>query len=293
MRPAVTHDDLSLRKAQERRAGRSGSQIAVGLVALSVLCGLVSFILCLAAEGSRSEVSNYLMTVAGSGAQVELCFYNGSGRSALAFSIGAFLLLAVAMFAVHAYMLLAVASPDSAAAGLAVAEDHPRVSSATNTLTWQTCCLFFVTWICFGLAEVLLMIGIGVESGHVSDWRRPRQVCHRVRPGMFAAAGILGLITVVVGFVVYVTAVHTQKLLRQHGGGHYAPHPGSAPYPSGAPYPGVQQHHLQPPVSYPPHPAPHPHPHPAPNAPEITAAACQVQSSNAWCITKDKEYTDV
>ena len=56
MRPAVTHDDLSLRKAQERRAGRSGSQIAVALVALSVLCGLVSFILCLAAEGSRSEV---------------------------------------------------------------------------------------------------------------------------------------------------------------------------------------------------------------------------------------------
>jgi hypothetical protein len=102
---------------------------------------------------------------------------------------------------------------------------------------------------------------------------------------MFAAAGILGLITVVVGFVVYVTAVQTQKLRAQHGGGHFAghgaPYPGSAPYP--APYPGVQQHHLQPPVSYP------PHPHPAPNAPEITAAACQVQSSNAWSITKDKE----
>ena len=56
MRPAVTHDDLSLRKAKERRAGRSGGRIAVSLVALSVLCGLVSFILCLAAEGSRSEV---------------------------------------------------------------------------------------------------------------------------------------------------------------------------------------------------------------------------------------------
>lgn len=291
MRPAaaVTHDDLSLRKAQERRAGRSGGQIAVALVALSVLCGLVSFILCLAAEGSRSEVSNYLMSVGASAGQVDVCVYNSSGRSPLGFAIGAFLLLAVAMFAVHAYMLLAVAAPDSAAAGLAVAEDHPRVSSATNTLTWQTCCLFFITWICFGLAEVLLMIGIGVESGHISDWRKPRQVCHRVRPGMFAAAGILGLITVVVGFVVYVTAVQTQKLRARHDGGHFAghaaPYPGSAPYP--APYPGVQQHHLQPPVSYPPHPAPHPHP--APNAPEITAAACQVQSSNAWSITKDKE----
>ena len=41
------------------------------------------------------QVSNYLMTVAGSEAQVELCFYNGSGRSALAFSIGAFLLLTI------------------------------------------------------------------------------------------------------------------------------------------------------------------------------------------------------
>lgn len=295
MRPAVTHDDLSLRKAKERRAGRSGGRIAVSLVALSVLCGLVSFILCLAAEGSRSEVSNYLMSVGGSGGQVDVCLYNTSGRSPMGFAIGAFLLLAVAMFAVHAYMLLAVASPDSAAAGLAVAEDHPRVSSTTDTLTWQTCCLFFITWICFGLAEVLLMIGIGVESGHVSDWRKPRQVCHRVRPGMFAAAGILGLITVVVGFVVYVIAVQTQKLRAQHGhgGGHLAghgapypaPYPGSGPYP--APYPGVQQHHLPPPVLYPPHPAPHPHP--APNAPEITAAACQVHSTDTWSITKDKE----
>jgi hypothetical protein len=55
MPPGVTHDDLSLRKAQERRAARPGGQVAVSLVALSVLCGLVAFILCLAAEGSRSE----------------------------------------------------------------------------------------------------------------------------------------------------------------------------------------------------------------------------------------------
>ncbi|GJN06162.1 hypothetical protein PR202_gb26814 [Eleusine coracana subsp. coracana] len=59
MATAVTHDDLSLRKAQERRAMRSGSQVAVSLVALSVICGLVAFILCLAAEGSRSEASHH------------------------------------------------------------------------------------------------------------------------------------------------------------------------------------------------------------------------------------------
>uniref|UniRef100_A0A0E0JGG8 Uncharacterized protein n=1 Tax=Oryza punctata TaxID=4537 RepID=A0A0E0JGG8_ORYPU len=280
--PAVTHDDLSLRKVQERRAARSSGRAAVALVALSVLCGIVGFILCLAAEGSRSEASHYLMTVGGAGGaaadgQVDVCFYNSSGRAPLAFAIGAFLLLAVAMFAEHAYMLLAVAAPDSSAAGLAVAEGHPRVPSDPARLTWQTCCLFFVTWICFGLAEVMLMVGIAVESGHVSDWRKPRPVCHRVRPGVFAAAGILGLITVVVGFVVYVTALQTNKLRAQHpggGGGYYVGY-------------GMPQHHLQPPPPMP-H-GPHPHPPPpatAPSAPEITPAACQVQPSRAACVTK-------
>ena len=96
-----------------------------------------------------AQVSHYLMSVGdGGGGQVEVCFYNSSGRSPLGFAVGAFLLLAVAMFAVHAYMLLAVAAPDSGAAGagLAVADDNPRVSAAADTLTWQTCCLFFITW---------------------------------------------------------------------------------------------------------------------------------------------------
>jgi hypothetical protein len=56
----VTHDDLSLRKAQERRAPRSGGQVAVALVELSVMCGLVAFVLCLAAERSRAEASRHL-----------------------------------------------------------------------------------------------------------------------------------------------------------------------------------------------------------------------------------------
>ncbi|KAL5219950.1 hypothetical protein ABZP36_024663 [Zizania latifolia] len=279
--PAVTHDDLSLRKAQERRAARISGRAAVSLVALSVLCGIVAFILCLAAEGSRSEVSYYLMSVgrgqaAGQG-QVDVCIYNSSGRAPLAFAIAAFLLLTVAMFAEHAYMFFAVAAPDSSAAGLAVAEGHPRVPTDPASLTWQTCGLFFVTWICFGLAEVLLMIGIGVESGHVSDWRKPRSVCHRVRPGIFAAAGILGLVTVVVGFVVYVMAVQTQKLRTQNPGGYFADH--------GAPHPGVPHHHLQPTPTPPT--TTTPPPPTAPSAPEITAAACQVQPSRAACVTKE------
>ncbi|WVZ71789.1 hypothetical protein U9M48_020329 [Paspalum notatum var. saurae] len=248
------------------------------------------------------QVSNYLMSVGGSQDQLDVCVYNGSGRSPLAYAVGAFILLAVAMFAEHGYMLVALAAgPDSAAsAGLAVAPDHhsSRVASTAATLTWQTCCLFFVTWICFGLAEVLLMIGIGVESGHLSDWRKPRPVCHRVRPGMFAAAGILGLITVVVGFVVYITAVQAQRLRGQHhhyggvgvgvgvgghfvGGGHGAPHPGVL---------------HQPPVQHPhgPHPQPHLYPHPGPSAPgvpEISAARSQAQPSRG--SLKTKEAADV
>jgi len=146
MPAAVTHDDLSLRKAHERRAARSSGQAAVALVALSVICGLVAFVLCLAAEGSRSEVSHYLMSVGGSRDQLDVCFYSGSGRAALAYAVGAFVLLAVAMLAEHAYMLVAVAAPESASAGLAVAQDNPRVASTAATLTWQTCCLFFLTW---------------------------------------------------------------------------------------------------------------------------------------------------
>uniref|UniRef100_A0A0D9UZ60 Uncharacterized protein n=1 Tax=Leersia perrieri TaxID=77586 RepID=A0A0D9UZ60_9ORYZ len=280
---AVTHDDLSRRKAVERRAARSSGRAAVSLVALSVLCGIVAFILCLAAEGSRSETSHYLMSVGGPGqGQVDVCFYNSSGRAPLAFAVGAFLLLAVAMFAEHAYMLLAVAAPDSSAAGLAVGEGHPRVPSDPARLTWQTCCLFFVTWICFGLAEVMLMVGIAVESGHVSDWRKPRPVCHRVRPGVFAAAGILGLITVVVGFVVYVTALQTNKLRAQYPvGGYFVGH--------GAPYPGVPHHNMPPPMPMPhgQHPHPPPPPQQAPSAPEITPAACQVQPSRAARVTKE------
>ncbi|KAL6838194.1 hypothetical protein ACP4OV_031991 [Aristida adscensionis] len=282
---AVTHDDLSLRKAQERRAARSGSQVAVSLVGLSLICGLVAFVLCLAAESTRSEASHYLMTAGGAPDQVDVCFYSGSGRAPLAYAIGAFLLLAVAMFAEHAYMLVAVAAPETASVGLAVAEDHPRVSSSATTLTWQTCSLFFLTWICFGLAEVLLMIGIGVESGHVSDWRRPRPVCHRVRPGMFAAAGILGLVTVVIGFVVYVTAVQANRLRGQRqGGGYFVGH--------GAPHPGVHYPHPHQPL---PHPQPHPHPPmpSAPGAPEIRAAACKVEPSRASLITKEAPTDDV
>ncbi|RZS26587.1 hypothetical protein BHM03_00059944, partial [Ensete ventricosum] len=50
---AISHNDLSLRT--HWRSDIS-SRLALFLVVISVLCGLVSFVLCLAAEASRSEV---------------------------------------------------------------------------------------------------------------------------------------------------------------------------------------------------------------------------------------------
>ena len=56
------------------------------------------------------------------------------------------------------------------------------------------------------------MIGISVESGHLSNWTSPKANCHAVRPGAFAVAGAFGLITVFLGFGLYPTALRTQRL---------------------------------------------------------------------------------
>ncbi|KAJ3694040.1 hypothetical protein LUZ60_009520 [Juncus effusus] len=229
---AITHDAISLRRSLGRRVTGNqsghliGSQLAVFLVALSIICGLVSFVLCLAGEASRSEATWYLLSIRGDGSKISECFYNGSGRNALACAICAFLLLAVAMFAEHAYMLVAVTSPTQTEFASALPED-PRLASSARSLTGQACFLFLLTWICFAIAEVLLMICIGVESGHLNNWTKPRPVCHAIRPGLFAAAGILGLIAVFLGFMVYLTALRMQRLHNVDGtmhNGHQIPH---------------------------------------------------------------------
>ncbi|XP_078149366.1 transmembrane protein, putative (DUF1218) [Carex rostrata] len=228
---AITHEDISHRRGQVRRtqhgggAGMIGSRLAVILVGVSIVCALITFVLCLAGEASRSEATWYLLSIGGSGNRMSECFYNGDGRTALACAIFAFLLLAVAMLAEHAYMLVAVASPvPPGEVGWTVTND-PRMASATRSLTCQTCFLFLLTWLCFAIAEVLLMIGVGVESGHLTDWRKPRPVCHVIKPGMFAAAGILGLISVFLGFMVYLTALRSQKMYHGEGGiMHHGPH---------------------------------------------------------------------
>ncbi|KAG0496373.1 hypothetical protein HPP92_001064 [Vanilla planifolia] len=206
---AITHEDLSIKSY--RTAG-IGSKLALSLVGLSVFCGLIGFILCLAGEATRSEISWMVLTIQNSGKGYR-CYYSSSGKTPLAFALVSFLLFAVAMFAEHAYMLVAITSPSSTTFAPFSAPTNSRMPSpAAKALKWQACFLFLTTWMCFAIAEVLLMIVIGVESGHLYNWTRPRVTCPAVRPGLFATAGVLGLTTVFLGVALYLTALRTQRL---------------------------------------------------------------------------------
>lgn len=65
------------------------------------------------------------------------------------------------------------------------------------------------------MAEVLLLIGLGVESGHLRKWWRPRPSCLVIREGLFLAAGVFGLTTVFLASGLYLTALRAQKLRQE------------------------------------------------------------------------------
>ncbi|PPS00669.1 hypothetical protein GOBAR_AA19994 [Gossypium barbadense] len=69
--------------------------------------------------------------------------------------------------------------------------------------------------LCFAVAEILLLIGLSVESGHLKNWSKPRESCLIIREGLFCAAGVLTLMTVFLAAGLYLTALHAQKLFQQ------------------------------------------------------------------------------
>lgn len=236
---AISHADLSL-KTRWRRRSELSSQLALLLVFFSVISGLVAFVLCLAAEASRSEATWFALSEQGDGSKSFVCVYDSSGRTALGCAVTAFLLMAVAMLAELAYLLVAVDSsskhpfyvswPQQPPPPSVIPQDPHTPAPAATTLTRQACCLFLTTWICFAVAEVLLLIGIGVEAGHISNWSKPKPDCHVIHPGLFAAAGIFGLIAVLLGVGLYLTALQTQRLQQQHA--HAAGPPPQLPLPT-------------------------------------------------------------
>ncbi|XP_052191121.1 uncharacterized protein LOC127800511 [Diospyros lotus] len=202
---AVTHADLAPRP----RATDLGSKTGVFIIVFSILLGLSCFILCLIAEATRSEATWMATSQEGKGKGYE-CTYSGSGKMPLLCAAGAFLGLAVAMVTAHVYMMVAVSqSPPPALV------TWDPVSAPARTLTWQAGFFFVTTWFCFAVGEILLLVGLSIESGHLKDWASPRPSCLIIRQGMFAAAGVFGLITVFLAAGLYTTALRAQRLLQE------------------------------------------------------------------------------
>ncbi|PRQ39355.1 hypothetical protein RchiOBHm_Chr4g0424271 [Rosa chinensis] len=202
---AVTHADLS----PSRPHSALGSKTGLLLIVLTILCGLFCFILCLIAEATRSRVSWLSSSTDedGKGGKYE-CIYSGSGKTPLLSAASAFLGLAIIMVVEHGYMLYAITnSPPSV-----LLTWEPHDSASAKSLKWHAAIFFVATWICFAVGEILLLIGLSVESGHLKNWARPKPSCLVIREGVFSAAGVFSLTTVFLAAGLYLTALRAERI---------------------------------------------------------------------------------
>ncbi|XP_027338541.1 uncharacterized protein LOC113852460 [Abrus precatorius] len=203
-RMAVTHADLEPSRSKTDLSSKTGAFLMV----LTILIGLLCFILCLIAEATRSEVT--WMDTGGKDKGIKSeCVYSGSGKVPLLCAASAFVGLAFAMIMEHTYMLIAVSK--SSPSLLSWDPDSPSAKS----LTWQAGFFFIATWICFAVAEILLLAALSVESGHLKNWSKPRTGCYSIREGLFSAAGVFALTTVFLAAGLYLTALRAQRVSEQ------------------------------------------------------------------------------
>ncbi|XP_028788677.1 uncharacterized protein LOC114744677 [Neltuma alba] len=196
---AVTHADL------EPSHGRIDLRSKTGafLVVLTILLGFICFTLCLVAETTRSEA---IYRGEEKGGKNSECVYSDSGKVPLLCASCAFVGLAIAVVMEHAYLMIAVSKSP------ALISWEADSSSSARLLTCQAGFLFVSTWICFAVGEILLLAGVSVESGHLRNWNNPRTTCLVIKQGLFAAAGVLSLTTVLLAAALYLTAVRAQKI---------------------------------------------------------------------------------
>ncbi|KAJ8766841.1 hypothetical protein K2173_009121 [Erythroxylum novogranatense] len=202
---AVTHADL----APSPSSADLGSKAAAFLMILTILCGFFCFILCIIAEATRSQVT-WVENNSGRNGENSGCVYSGSGKSPLLCAAIAFVGLAVAMVVEHLYMLFAV----SKALPPGVVSWDPD-SALARSITWQAGVFFVSTWVCFAVGEILLLIGLSVESGHLKNWSRPKQSCIAIKEGLFSAAGAFSLVTVFLAAGLYLTALRAQRMSKE------------------------------------------------------------------------------
>lgn len=124
------------------------------------------------------------------------------------------------------------------------------ISNPTNT-TLSACCR-----ICFSIAEILLLIGLSVESGHLKNWNMPRASCLVIREGLFSAAGVFSLTTVFLAAGLYLTALRAERISQELEKARreiversilYASPPRSPPHPMAT---IARENHTQPPLLF-------------------------------------------
>ncbi|KAL8161954.1 hypothetical protein V2J09_013443 [Rumex salicifolius] len=204
---SVTHADLAPRRSV---TASLASKTGISITVICILCGLLCFILSLIAEATRSEVT-WVATEEKDGKYE--CEYSGSGRTPLVCAAAAFVGLAGAMVVQHTFMLLAIGNtpPPTYISWDPAAGNPTRVKS----LTWQAGFFFLSTWITFAVSEIMLLIGLSVESGHLKKWWDPRDTCLIIQPGVFTAAGVFALATVFLAAGLYASAIRMQWLCEE------------------------------------------------------------------------------
>ncbi|XP_021730276.1 uncharacterized protein LOC110697227 [Chenopodium quinoa] len=210
----VTHADLAPKPQGLQLSSKTGALLTI----LCILCGLLCFILSLFAEATRSEVSWMLINNNNNGATKGHkekgdyeCMYSGSGKVPLICASVAFVALAIAMLIQHSFLLIAISKTTPP---VYVSWD-PQSSIPMRSLTWQAGFFFISTWLCFAVGEIMLLIGLSVESGHLKDWSTPKTSCLIIREGVFTAAGVFSLLSVFLAAGLYATALRVQWLGQQ------------------------------------------------------------------------------
>ncbi|KMT16506.1 hypothetical protein BVRB_3g048030 [Beta vulgaris subsp. vulgaris] len=206
-RRAITHADLAPKPRGLQLSSKTGALLTI----LCILSGLLCFILSLFAEATRSEVTWMLTNNDKKGQKGKAdyeCVYSGSGKVPLICASVAFVALAFAMLVQHSFMLIAISKTSPP---VYVSWD-PHSSRPMKTLTWQAAFFFISTWVCFAVGEIMLLIGLSVESGHLKDWSSPKSSCLIIRQGVFTAAGVFSLLSVFLAAGLYATALRVQWL---------------------------------------------------------------------------------
>lgn len=81
-----------------------------------------------------------------------------------------------------------------------------------NIINFMVC---FCLRICFSIGEILLLIGLSVESGHLKNWAKPKPTCFVLRQGLFSAAGAFALTSIFLAAGLYLTALRLHRNSQQ------------------------------------------------------------------------------